>query len=299
MKKRIIAVVAVIAVIAVAAISLTGCNNVAAQRLLLNSRPWESVDVEEYFVYDVSYTPTEDSEVTGTYTVAVKGYDDDATLTIGDFSYDEPCYHVRSELRMDNGDYIVSDSVVTPDIHPVFGQEEKLDNGVLTSYTAKYADEDCTYTYSRTENGVEDSKSGTIGMGNFDTSAYIDNTFLYQLIRCLPDVATSLSFSVPNFIQSSKESARIAFSSTVVNEPFSNGAEVAEGEDAPTVACNAVTVTLSRTFPGSGTPLLCSVASGDYALDDGTKLAHMVVKIVEGATTYTLRTASSQIPTAD
>ena len=41
---------------------------------------------------------------------------------------------------------------------------------------------------------------------------------------------------------------------------------------------------------------MCSVANDDYALENGTKIAHMIVKIVEGSTTYTLKTVSDVIP---
>lgn len=292
MKKRIAAIIAVIAVAAIALVSFAGCTNTPAQKLLLDSRPWENMDVEEYFVYDVEYAPTEDASVLGEYTVAVKGFDNDEGIEIDGFSYDKACYYVRAELTLDNGDYIRTDSVVTPDIKPLYGAEHKSDNGNETSYTAVYKDEKCEYTF--VQNG--ESSEGSIDMGDFDSSAYIDNTFLYQLVRCLPDVTSGLTFSVPNFVQSGKESVTVSFSSGVVNEPFANGKTVAEGEDAPTVACSAVVVSLNRTFPGSGTPLLCSVANDDYALDNGTKIAHMVVKIVEGATTYTLRTVSDAIP---
>ena len=77
---------------------------------------------------------------------------------------------------------------------------------------------------------------------------------------------------------------------------LANGAETAEGEDAPTVACYAVTISLNRTFPGSGTPLICSLARDDYKLSDDVSIRHMVVKMIEGATTYTLRTVSDSIP---
>ena len=297
MKKRLIAIIAALAVAVTALVAFAGCQSVSPQRLLLNSRPWESVDTEEYFVYDVVYSPSEGETVNGSYTVAVKGYAAGSSLTVGDFTYENPCFYVHAELTLDNGDYIITDSVVDPNIVALYGSEEKSERGTLTKYTARYDDGDCNYSYSVQNEGEEATISeGTIGMGDFSSSAYIDNTFLYQLVRCLPSVTSSLSFSVPNFVQGTKESASVAISSTIVNEPFSNGAETAEGEDAPTVACYAVTISLNRTFPGSGTPLICSLARDDYKLSDDASIKHMVVKMIEGATTYTLRTVSDSIP---
>ena len=292
MKKRFALIIAVLAVAAIAAASFAGCSSTPTQRLLLDSRPWENMDAEEYFVYDVKYTPSEEETVNGVYTVAVKGYDHGEKLSLDGFSYEEPCFHIRSELELENGDYVRTDSVVTPDIKPVYGAEEKLDHGKRTSYTARYADEKCTYSYTENDRTYE----GSIDVGSFDSSAYIDNTFLYQLVRCLPDVASGLSFSVPNFIQGGKESVTVSLATSgVVNEPFEGGT-VAEGSDTPTIACTAAIVTLNRTFPGSGISLACSVANDDYALEDGTTIAHMIVKIVEGSTTYTLKTVSNVIP---
>lgn len=291
MKKRIALLIAVLAVAAIAVASFAGCSSTPTQRLLLDSRPWENMDVEEYFVYDVEYAPKETDAVKGTYTVAIKGYDHGEKLSLDGFSYEEPCYHIRSELDLENGDYVYTDSVVTPDIKPVYGAEEKLDHGTRTSYTARYADEKCTFSYTENTQTYE----GSIDVGEFDSSAYIDNTFLYQLVRCLPDVASGLSFSVPNFIQGSKESVTVSLASGVVQEPFEGGT-VAEGSDTPTIACTAAVVKLNRTFPGSGISLMCSVANDDYALENGTKIAHMIVKIVEGSTTYTLKTVSDVIP---
>src|SRR5699024_8996800 len=105
----------------------------------------------------------------------------------------------------------------------------------------------CTFSYTENTQTYE----GSIDVGSFDSSAYIDNTFLYQLVRCLPDVASGLSFSVPNFIQGSKESVTVSLASGVVQEPFEGGT-VAEGSDTPTIACTAAVVKLNRTFPGSG-----------------------------------------------
>ena len=255
MKKRIALIIAVLAVAAIAVASFAGCSSTPTQRLLLDSRPWENMDVEEYFVYDVEYAPKETDAVKGTYTVAVKGYDHGEKLSLDGFSYNEPCYHIRSELDLENGDYVYTDSVVTPDIKPVYGAEEKLDHGTRTSYTARYADEKCTFSY--TEN--TETYEGSIGVGEFDSSAYIDNTFLYQLVRCLPDVASGLSFSVPNFIQGSKESVTVSLSSGVVQEPFEGGT-VAEGSDTPTIACTAA-VSSSSTAPSPAAASLCSAAS--------------------------------------
>lgn len=292
MKKRLALIIAALAVAAIAVASFAGCSSTPTQRLLLDSRPWENMDVEEYFVYDVEYAPNDNETVKGTYTVAVKGYDHGETLSLDGFTYESPCYHIHSDLEMENGDYVRTDSVVTPDIKPVYGAEDKLDRDVRTTYTARYADEKCTYSYTENDQTYE----GSINVGEFDSSAYIDNTFLYQLVRCLPDVASGLSFSVPNFIQGSKESVTVSLAtSAVVNEPFEGGT-IAEGSDTPTIACTAAVVTLNRTFPGSGISLMCSVANDDYALEDGTKIAHMIVKIVEGATTYTLKTVSNVIP---
>ena len=285
--------IAAITVAVIAVVSFAGCSSTPAQKLLLDSRPWENMDVEEYFVYDVTYTPDKTESATGVYTVAVKGYDHGETLTLDGFSYAEPCYHIHSELRFDeSGDYVVTDSVVTPDIKPVYGAEKKLDHGVTTTYTARYADEKCNYSYVEGDQKYE----GSIDMGEFDSSPYIDNTFLYQLVRCLPDVASGLTFSVPNFIQGGKESVTVSLSGTTVNEIFANGATVSEGEETPTVECTSTAVSLNRTFPGSGISLMCSVANADYALDDGTKIAHMIVKIIEGSTTYILKTVSNKIP---
>ena len=90
MKKRIALLIAVLAVAAIAVASFAGCSSTPTQRLLLDSRPWENMDVEEYFVYDVEYAPKETDAVKGTYTVAVKGYDHGEKLSLDGFSYEAP-----------------------------------------------------------------------------------------------------------------------------------------------------------------------------------------------------------------
>ena len=167
MKKRLIAIIAALAVAVTALVAFAGCQSVSPQRLLLNSRPWESVDTEEYFVYDVVYSPSEGETVNGSYTVAVKGYAAGSSLTVGDFTYENPCFYVHAELTLDNGDYIITDSVVDPNIVALYGSEEKSERGTLTKYTARYDDGDCNYSYSVQNEGEEATISeGTIGMGD-------------------------------------------------------------------------------------------------------------------------------------
>lgn len=283
MKKLVFAIITIL-VICLACVSLAGCKSATpTQKLLFNSRPWTSEVTDETLVYDVVYKSGTDDAVHGTLTVTVTSYNSEK-VTIGNWSLDNAVgYVTTTELDMDNEDKKTSSAFFTTGIEVKYAQADQTIGGVNSGYTAEYKDGKCYYTTY--ENDSE--KSGEIKLGDFTESPYIDNAILYQVARCVPDSVSSFTFDVPDVTLGESQSVTITAARSTTTAIKS-----ADESDTEYV-CYFVSISLNRTFPGSGESLKCAISTTPYPSSDDPQIKNLIVQISEGNALYTLKSATS------
>ena len=285
MKKAIFIIITIITV-CVLGVTLSGCNRATpTQKLLSNSRAWTSDVTDETLVYDVIYKSNTEDQLKGTMTVNVKSYNKEK-VTIGDWSLDNAVgYVATTDLEMENGDKKTSTVFFTTTIEVRYASETKTYGGVTSGYTAEYKNEKCYYSYSEGEN----KSSGEIKVGDFSESPYIDNAMLYQVARCIPDSVSTFTFDVPDVTLGETQSVSItsARSQTLTLK--------GSDENQTEYVCYYVSISLNRTFPGSGESLKCAIATTPCPSADDPKISNMIVQIAEGETLYTLKSATTNV----
>lgn len=283
MKKLVFAIITIL-IICLLGVSLAGCNRATpTQKLLFNSRPWTSEVTDETLVYDVVYKNGTEDAVRGTMTVTVKSYNSEK-VTVGDWTLDNAVgYLATTELVMDNGDNKTSNAFFSTGIEVKYAQADQTVAGVNSGYKAEYKDEKCYYTTY--ENAAE--KSGEIKLGEFAESPYIDNAILYQVARCIPDSVSSFTFNVPDVTLGESQSV------TVTAARSSTSAIKSADEAGTEYVCYFVSISLNRTFPGSGESLKCAISSTPYPSSDDPRIKNLIVQISEGDTLYTLKSATT------
>lgn len=283
MKKLVFAIITIL-IICLLGVSLAGCNRATpTQKLLFNSRPWTSEVTDETLVYDVVYKNGTEDAVRGTMTVTVKSYNSEK-VTVGDWTLDNAVgYLTTTELVMDNGDKKTSSAFFSTGIEVKYAQADQTVAGVNSGYKAEYKDEKCYYTTY--ENDAE--KSGEIKLGEFAESPYIDNAILYQVARCIPDSVSSFTFNVPDVTLGESQSV------TVTAARSSTSAIKSADEAGTEYVCYFVSISLNRTFPGSGESLKCAISSTPYPSSDDPRIKNLIVQISEGDTLYTLKSATT------
>lgn len=283
MKKLVFAIITIL-IICLLGVSLAGCNRATpTQKLLFNSRPWTSEVTDETLVYDVVYKNGTEDAVRGTMTVTVKSYNSEK-VTVGDWTLDNAVgYLTTTELVMDNGDNKTSSAFFSTGIEVKYAQADQTVAGVNSGYKAEYKDEKCYYTTY--ENDAE--KSGEIKLGEFAESPYIDNAILYQVARCIPDSVSSFTFNVPDVTLGESQSV------TVTAARSSTSAIKSADEAGTEYVCYFVSISLNRTFPGSGESLKCAISSTPYPSSDDPRIKNLIVQISEGDTLYTLKSATT------
>lgn len=280
MKKFIFAIVTVL-IICVLGVTLAGCNRATpTQKLLSNSRAWTSDVTDETLVYDVIYKSATPEQVEGELTVNVKSFDKE-TVTIGDWTKEGATgYLATTTLSMQNGDKKQSFVFFTTTIEVKYAKEDRVYGGVASGYTAEYKDEKCYYT---TYEG--DAKtSGEIKVGDFGESPFIDNAMLYQVARCVPSTVSSFTFNVPDVTLGETQSV-------TVNAARSENLSI-KSADGTEYVCYYVSISLNRTFPGSGESLKCAISTTPYPSADNPQINNLIVQIAEGDALYTLKSAS-------
>lgn len=285
MKKTIFAIITVI-VICVLGITLSGCNrSTPTQKLLTNSRAWTSENTDETLIYDAAYKSGSEDFVAGTLTVHVKGYNNE-TASVGDWSKENAIgYVVTTDLAMDNGDVKTSSAYFSTSIQVLYSECVQTINGETSGYKAEYRDEKCYYTTFEGEGENKKESSGEIKVGDFFDSPYIDNAILYQVARCLPAEVSSFTFNIPDFTTGKAQSVSVtAARSTTMALKDANGTDF---------VCYPVSITLNRTFPGSGEALTCAISQSPYPSETDPEINNLIVQISEGETLYTLKSATT------
>lgn len=285
MKKTIFLIITVI-VVCVLGVTLSGCNNsTPTQKLLSNSRAWISANTDETLVYDAVYKDKTDEQVNGTLTVNVKSYNKE-TITLNDgWKKDNATgYVATTTLEMENGDTKVSQVYFTTAIEVKYAYEQKNFGGKVSGYSAEYKDEKCHYTYYEGEGDNKNESKGEIKVGSFAESPYVDNAMLYQIVRCLPESASSFTFDVPDVTLGDLQSVTVTPATTSVST-------IKDGSGKEYL-CYFTSITLNRTFPGSGESLTCAISSTPYPSAEDPQIRNLIVQIKEGDTIYTLKSAS-------
>lgn len=280
MKKFIFAIVTIV-IICVLGVTLAGCNRATpTQKLLSNSRAWTSDVTDETLVYDVIYKSATPEQVEGELTVNVKSFDKE-TVTIGDWTKEGATgYLATTTLIMQNGDQKQSVVFFTTTIEVKYAKEDRVYGGVASGYTAEYKDEKCYYT---TYEG--DSKTaGEIKVGEFGESPFIDNAMLYQVARCVPSTVSSFTFNVPDVTLGETQSV-------TVNAVRSENTSI-KSADGTDYVCYFISISLNRTFPGSGEPLKCAISTTPYPSADNPQINNLIVQMAEGDALYTLKSAT-------
>lgn len=283
MKKLIFAIIIILTVCLIG-VSLAGCKSATpTQKLLFNSRPWTSEVTDETLVYDVVYKSGTDDAVHGTMTVTVKSFNGESA-TVGDKTIDNAVgYVTTTELEMDNGDIKTSGAFFSTGIEVKYAYADQTIAGVNSGYKAEYKDEKCYYT---TYDG-DSENSGEIKLGEFEESPYIDNAILYQVARCVPDSVSSFTFSVPDVTLGESQSV------TVTAARSSTTAIKSADEAGTEYVCYFVSISLNRTFPGSGESLKCAISTTPYPSSDDPQIKNLIVQIAEGDALYTLKSATA------
>lgn len=280
MKKFIFAIVTIV-IICVLGVTLAGCNRATpTQKLLSNSRAWTSDVTDETLVYDVIYKSATPEQVEGELTVNVKSFDKE-TVTIGDWTKEGATgYLATTTLNMQNGDQKQSVVFFTTTIEVKYAKEDRVYGGVASGYTAEYKDEKCYYT---TYEG--DAKTaGEIKVGEFGESPFIDNAMLYQVARCVPSTVSSFTFNVPDVTLGETQSV-------TVNAVRSENTSI-KSADGTDYVCYFISISLNRTFPGSGEPLKCAISTTPYPSADNPQINNLIVQMAEGDALYTLKSAT-------
>lgn len=280
MKKFIFAIVTIV-IICVLGVTLAGCNRATpTQKLLSNSRAWTSDVTDETLVYDVIYKSATPEQVEGELTVNVKSFDKE-TVTIGDWTKEGATgYLATTTLIMQNGDQKQSVVFFTTMIEVKYAKEDRVYGGVASGYTAEYKDEKCYYT---TYEG--DAKTaGEIKVGEFGESPFIDNAMLYQVARCVPSTVSSFTFNVPDVTLGETQSV-------TVNAVRSENTSI-KSADGTDYVCYFISISLNRTFPGSGEPLKCAISTTPYPSADNPQINNLIVQMAEGDALYTLKSAT-------
>ncbi len=280
MKKFIFAIVTIV-IICVLGVTLAGCNRATpTQKLLSNSRAWTSDVTDETLVYDVIYKSATPEQVEGELTVNVKSFDKE-TVTIGDWTKEGATgYLATTTLIMQNGDQKQSVVFFTTTIEVKYAKEDRVYGGVASGYTAEYKDEKCYYT---TYEG--DAKTaGEIKVGEFGESPFIDNAMLYQVARCVPSTVSSFTFNVPDVTLGETQSV-------TVNAVRSENTSI-KSADGTDYVCYFISISLNRTFPGSGEPLKCAISTTPYPSADNPQINNLIVQMAEGDALYTLKSAT-------
>ena len=280
MKKFIFAIVTIV-IICVLGVTLAGCNRATpTQKLLSNSRAWTSDVTDETLVYDVIYKSATPEQVEGELTVNVKSFDKE-TVTIGDWTKEGATgYLATTTLIMQNGDQKQSVVFFTTTIEVKYAKEDRVYGGVASGYTAEYKDEKCYYT---TYEG--DAKTaGEIKVGEFGESPFIDNAMLYQVARCVPSTVSSFTFNVPDVTLGETQSV-------TVNAVRSENTSI-KSADGTDYVCYFISISLNRTFPGSGEPLKCAFSTTPYPSADNPQITNLMVQIAGGDALYTLKSAT-------
>lgn len=280
MKKFIFAIVTIVT-ICVLGVTLAGCNRATpTQKLLSNSRAWTSDVTDETLVYDVIYKSATPEQVEGELTVNVKSFDKE-TVTIGDWTKEGATgYLATTTLNMQNGDQKQSVVFFTTTIEVKYAKEDRVYGGVASGYTAEYKDEKCYYT---TYEG--DAKTaGEIKVGEFGESPFIDNAMLYQVARCVPSTVSSFTFNVPDVTLGETQSV-------TVNAVRSENTSI-KSADGTDYVCYFISISLNRTFPGSGEPLKCAISTTPYPSADNPQINNLIVQMAEGDALYTLKSAT-------
>lgn len=282
MKKTVFAIITII-IVCLLGVSLAGCNRATpTQKLLFNSRPWTNEVTDETLVYDAVYKNGEEEAVHGTLTVKVKSYNGEK-VTIGDWSLDNAIgYLTSTKLEMENGDYVDSSAFFTTGIEVKYAQATSSTGGKVSGYKAEYKDEKCYYSTQG-----DNATSGEMKLGNFSESPYIDNATLYQVARCVPSSVSSFTFNVPDMTLGEAQSVTISANRSSTT-PI-KGADDNETE----YVCYYVSISLNRTFPGSGENLRCAVSATPYPSSDDPQINNLIVQITEGNAVYTLRSATT------
>ena len=280
MKKFIFAIVTIV-IICVLGVTLAGCNRATpTQKLLSNSRAWTSDVTDETLVYDVIYKSATPEQVEGELTVNVKSFDKE-TVTIGDWTKEGATgYLATTTLNVQNGDQKQSVVFFTTTIEVKYAKEDRVYGGVASGYTAEYKDEKCYYT---TYEG--DAKTaGEIKVGEFGESPFIDNAMLYQVARCVPSTVSSFTFNVPDVTLGETQSV-------TVNAVRSENTSI-KSADGTDYVCYFISISLNRTFPGSGEPLKCAISTTPYPSADNPQINNLIVQMAEGDALYTLKSAT-------
>ena len=173
-----------------------------------------------------------------------------------------------------------------------------------TEINGSYDDKKYHYTVKQTS-GDENIKdeNGTLSHSKFASTAYIDNDFMYQAVRLLAAVGSNLSFQVPYYnytdgVFSTVTMEKVASSVTANNTSITNlRGDFALPEDSEIVYTGSLlSISLSRSFPGSGTAFTCYVLSAKTNPADNTqneKYSTVPAKIKEGDIEYILTSISN------
>lgn len=309
MKKKI-ALIVISAALLAALIALSACgNSTPAQSVLFEKANaiWGLKDGKEILTYDITRGDSEDT--IGTYTLTGECVSNKNVTVGGDTLENVSGTYFTSVLDatetndgaavrtvIETQSYLTAGYIVQQSYRKVTVYSG--DDVTVTEIHGIYGNKDYNYTYKQTVNGQENTKDGNVSHEEFSKSAYIDNDYMYQTVRLLASLGTSLSFSVPYY-----NYAQDGTLSTVTMEQASSSVQVTDAEitgmrgdynkEGRKYYGVQMSVSLSRSFPGSGTSFSCYVINKYSEADTSYPVNDFIPGIIkEGDITY--RLTSSQ-----
>ena len=312
MKKKLLIILALVLTIAVTVIAAACGNGTPAQSVLFNtaSKVWGKDDGREILLFDVvrGETTIGTYEMTGECVI-------DVDIAIGDEKVEKArgTYFTSRLSVSENG---VDTEIVTQSylntrfmVQKSYRKTTTVKEGVTTisEIIGTYNEDDYVYVYK--VNG-EEKRADEISHGDFTSSAYADNDFIYQLARLI-SVTGALSFDVPYYNYDVDGALSNVTMETVSAAVIGTTAPSQEGEEAAkgftgmrgdfadgtgkSYFGGTIGISLTRDFPGSGTSFTCDVITSVTEDGKNTALTYPLPgRITEDEITYLLKSETRE-----